>query len=79
MASHCAFGDAGCPCGADGDAPLDEHDLSFEGRHVLANGCVCQCGADLPFQGERDARGLCTDEGRACTDGNGTAQVRACY
>lgn len=76
MAASGCFPDAGCPCGADSSDPVSEHDLGFDGRHIVDDECVCQCGDDAPY-GEPVVQ-ECSDYEEACVDRNGTTQMLQC-
>lgn len=65
-----------CACGIDLDAPISEHDLSFEGDHTVADACICRCGSDPPTQHPADR--TCSDYQAACTDERGQKRLSSC-
>jgi hypothetical protein len=76
--TSCFWSGADCGCGADKDAPLAEHDLSFAGSHTLEGACACQCG-DGPLETwPLDADGSCEHPDTECTDDRGQTHDLSC-
>ncbi|MGB1016051.1 MAG: hypothetical protein ACPG4T_18090 [Nannocystaceae bacterium] len=71
-------GGGSCPCGADPDEPIELHDASFGGSHLLEHSCSCQCGDDDPASGELSSIGVCVDHGESCYDRLGRAAEVVC-
>ncbi len=68
-----------CPCGADPNDPIELHDPSFGGNHLLESSCSCQCGDDQPVTGELSKIGVCVDHGETCYDRLGRAAEVVCH
>ena len=75
----CVVGDGLCPCGVDPAEPVAMHDLAFEGDHLVEGQCVCQCGVGQPEGRPKSESGDCPDDGKACTDDNGSESTLQCY
>ena len=72
----CVLDTPGCACGAETNDPFSLHDQSYEGSHVVADECVCQCGLEILFSQPRDRQ--CSEYELACEDSTGTPQTLVC-
>ena len=75
-AGGCVLNTPDCPCGADPSDTLTEHDLSFEGSHLVDDECVCRCGNDEPFALVRDRS--CGEYVGPCEDNAGEPRTLVC-
>ncbi len=72
----CVLDTPGCACGAQTNDPFSQHDQSYEGSHIVADECVCQCGLEILFSQPRDRQ--CSEYELACEDSTGTPQTLVC-
>lgn len=68
----------GCPCGAAPDELLSQHDLTFTGEHVLAEGCACRCGSGPLEQWDYDGEGTCEHPDTPCQEPGGEQSRLEC-
>lgn len=78
VAPAACFGTGLCPCGADVDQPLVDHELALGGAHVLSEGCACRCGDDSLQEVPSDAEGSCDLDGIECEDLEGNEATLSC-
>ena len=72
------LGSGQCPCGADIDQPLADHDLAFGDVHELADECACRCGEGPLEEVPLDADGSCDLDSTACHDLEGNLATLSC-